>query len=406
MRKQNRLLLHIFLGAICFNSGNIAAQAQTQQNAAGASIFYEKHDTDLDTHALDMLKKHLQRLEETHAPDSEILPVMSAMAILLRGTPDRKHSIELFKKCLEIREKLGDQTSDDYKADLSGYAEAAFYAGDPLTAEDMILKLIPLSAEYDVKHRLKFNLVDCYTSEKNLPRAEHLMLETLKQNDSVGQCFSSELLGAGEWYAIQQRFDEAKSWYLKALARAKTETDKSAVKQAERALSKFFVKDSKPTDVTALLKKSPPQISLGESSAKFDLGGEGGLHYGCNYSAATAASTDGKADAPDNLNNVADWMKEYREALKHLNQKHYQQAEFQFKTGVEKYRQQAEEMIFTIGLAKTYQEMKDQTKLRDTIATLAKSQENVGPPALRPIAAVSKTTTSKVETSKSKKTSK
>lgn len=399
MHRRNRLLVHVLSGAICFTSGNTAALAQV--NAVTAPIFYEKHDTDLDAHALDMLKKHLQRLEETHAPDAEVLPVMSALALLLRGTPERKQAIELFKKCLQLREKLGDHLSEDYKADLSGYAEAAFYAGDPLTAEDLILKLIPLSAEYDVKHKLKFDLVECYTSEKNLPRAEHLMLETLKQNESVGQCFSSELLGAGEWYASQQRFDEARPWYLKALVRAKTETDSGAVKKAERALSKFFVKENKPTDVAALLKKSPPQIALNDNAAKFDLGGDGGLHYGFNY-AVSPTGDDSKSSTPESL---SDWMKEYREALRHLNLKHFQQAEFQFKTGAEKYKKRAEEMMFTIGLAKTYQEMKDQNKLRDTIAALAKSQENLGPPTLRPIkeAQAPKTDNSKTASSKKAK---
>ena len=159
----------------------------------------------------------------------------------------------------------------------------------------------------------------------------------------------------------------------------------TGAKKAERALSKFFVKESRPTDVAALLKKTPPQISLSENNAQFDLGGESGLHYGSNYIPGAAKGPDGKPGTAI----VEDWMKDYREALRHLNQKHYLQAEFQFKSGVQKYKTHDEGVIFSIGLAKTYQEMKEQTKLRDVIAALVKSQENVGPPTLRPINAVS-----------------
>ncbi len=103
------------------------------------------------------------------------------------------------------------------------------------------------------------------------------------------------------------------------------------------------------------------------------------MHY--KYVPADTKAAEGKAQ-PDT---VEEWMKEYREALKQLKQKHYLQAEFQFKSGTQKYKSHAEEVMFAIGLAKTYQEMKDQQKLRDAIAAMVKSQENgIGLPTYRP----------------------
>ncbi len=178
---MKRLFLHSLLVAICFSCGTTPLLAQSQTG----SRFYEIDCASLDSQALELIKKHVLHMEEIHAPDTELLPMMSALAILLRNTPDRKQSIELFKKCLAIREKIGDRKSDEYKNELAGYAEAALKQGDPSTAEDMISKLIPLAAEYDVKHKLKFYLVECYTGEKNYARAEHLMLDTIKQNEAV-----------------------------------------------------------------------------------------------------------------------------------------------------------------------------------------------------------------------------
>ncbi len=378
---MKRLFLYPLLAAICFNAPGIPAQAQSYGERYRPQLFYDHHNAQLDSQALELLKKHLQHLEETNSPDSELLPVMSALALLLRDTPDRKQSIELFKKCLAIREKLGDHSSEEYKTEVAGYAEAAFNNDDPQTAEDLISKLIPLAPEYDVKHKLKFALVECYTDQKNYARAEHLLINTIKQNEAVGQCFSTELLGVAEWYAEQKRFDEAKPWYLKAIAKSKQEGDTAGVKKAERALSKFFIKENRPTDVAALLKKSPPQIALSDNSAQFDLGGDGGVHYGQSFIPGAARAADGKISTLA----VDEWMKEYREALKHLNQKHYLQAEFQFKSGVQKYKARAEELIFSIGLAKTYQDMKEQQKFRDAVVALVKSQENGGPTTFRPI---------------------
>ncbi|MCC7527727.1 MAG: tetratricopeptide repeat protein [Candidatus Melainabacteria bacterium] len=378
---MKRLFLYPLLAAICLNSPGIPGQAQSYGERYRPQLFYDRHNAQLDSQALELLKKHLQHLEETNSPDSELLPVMSALALLLRDTPDRKQSIELFKKCLSIREKLGDHSSEEYKAELAGYAEAAFNNDDPQTAEDLISKLIPLAPEYDVKHKLKFALVECYTDQKNYARAEHLLINTIKQNEAVGQCFSSELLGAAEWYAEQKRFDEAKPWYLKAIAKAKQEGDTTGVKKAERALSKFFIKENRPSDVAALLKKSPPRISINDNSAHIELGGDGGVSFGVGFLPDGAIGPEGKAATPI----VADWMKEYREALKHLNQKHYLQAEFKFKSGVQKYKTRPEELIFSIGLAKTYQDMKEQQKFRDAVVALVKSQENGGPTTFRPI---------------------
>lgn len=378
---MKRLFLYPLLAAICFNSPGIPGQAQSYGERYRPQLFYDHHNAQLDSQALELLKKHLQHLEETKSPESEVLPVMSALALLLRDTPDRKQSIELFKKCLNIREKLGDHSSEEYKMEVAGYAEAALNNDDPQTAEELISKLIPLAPEYDVKHKLKFALVECYTDQKNYARAEHLLINTIKQNEAVGQCFSTELLGAAEWYAEQKRFDEAKPWYLKAIAKSKQEGDTAGVKKAERALSKFFIKENRPTDVVALLKKSPPQIALSDNSAQFDLGGDSGVHYGQSLTPGTARAAEGK---PLPLP-VDEWMKEYREALKHLNQKHYLQAEFQFKSGVQKYKARAEELIFSIGLAKTYQDMKEQQKFRDAVVALVKSQENGGPTTFRPI---------------------
>lgn len=377
---MKRLFLYPLLAAICFSSG-IPAQAQSYGERYRPAFFFERHNPQLDAQALELIKKHLQHLEETKASESELLPVMSALALLLRDTSEKKQSIELFKKCLAIREKLGDHSSDEYKMEVAGYAEAAFNNDDPQTAEDLFSKLIPLAPEYDVKHKLKFALVECYTDEKNYARAEHLLLDTIKQNEAVGQCFSNELLGVAEWYAAQKRFDEAKPWYMKAIAKSKQEGDKEGVKKAERALSKFFIKENRPTDVAALLKKSPPQISLSDNSAQFDLGGEGGIHYSQTFIAGAAKGADGKI-TPSSLD---DCIKEYREALKHLNQKHYLQAEFQFKSAVQKYKARSEELIFSIALAKTYQDMKEQQKFRDAVVALVKSQENGGPTTFRPI---------------------
>ncbi len=99
------------------------------------------------------------------------------------------------------------------------------------------------------------------------------MLATIKQNEAVAQCFSNEILGVADWYSSQKRFDEAKPWYLKAIAKAKAENDAAGAKKAERAMNKFFIKENKPADVTALLKRTPPQITLSDNGANFELGG-------------------------------------------------------------------------------------------------------------------------------------
>ncbi len=260
---MKHLFLPCILTTICFVSGTTAIQAQSMSVSFRTPFFYEKHSYQLDARARDLLKKHLQHLEESNAPETELLPMMSGMALLLRDS-ERDQAITLFKKCLAIREKLGDKSSDEYKNELEGYAEAALHNGDAQTAEELLGKLIPIATEYDVKHKLKFDLVECYTDEKNYARAEHLMLATIKQNEAVAQCFSNEILGVADWYSSQKRFDEAKPWYLKAIAKAKAENDAAGAKKAERAMNKFFIKENKPADVTALLKRTPPQIILTE----------------------------------------------------------------------------------------------------------------------------------------------
>jgi len=310
------------------------------------------------------------------------------LALILRNTPDSKNAIPLFNRCFAIREKLGDKSSDEYKDELAGCTEAALNCGDTSTAEEIISRLIPIATEYEVKHKLKFELVECYTRAKNFARAEHLMLETVKQNESVGQCYSTEMLGVAQWYSSQKRYDEAKPWFLKAIAKGKQEGDKTGVKKAQRELDRFFVKENKKVDVAALLKKSPPEIALSDNSAKFELGGAGGLGYqsGCLEASATKVEDGKQAEDGKKVPEKLDaWVMEYREALKQLNQKHYMQAEFQFKAGTQKYKSGSEQLMFTIGLAKTYQEMKEQQKLRETIVAMVKSQENAGVPNLKPI---------------------
>lgn len=368
---MKRLLLHSLLAAICFNTATTVTLAQSFAPQR-PSIFYEEKELQLDKQAVDMLKKHLAHLEETHAAERDMLPVISALALLLRNTPERQQSVEYFKKVMAIRETLGDHSSEEYKNELAGYAEAAYQAGNYSTTEELLTKLIPLATEYDVKHKLKFDLIECYTKQNNISRAEHLLKETLKQNESVGQCFSSELLGAGEWFAMQQRYDEAKPWYLKAIARAKSEGSTSEMKKAERALSKFFVKEQLATDLNSLWKKSPPQISVTDGGAKLEVGGPGGIACGCGWN-----DKDG--------NNPDQWVKDYREACKQLRAKHYLQAEFQFRSGTQKYTGATENTAFSIGLAKTYQEMKNDSKLREVVATLVKSQDSTALPSLRPI---------------------
>jgi tetratricopeptide (TPR) repeat protein len=368
---MRRLLLHTLIAAICFNTATTVTVAQGMAPQK-PSLFYEEKELQLDKQAVEMLKKHLQHLEETHASDRDTLPLLSALALLLRNTPDRQQSIEYFKKVMAIRESLGDHLSEEYKNELTGYAEAAYQAGDYQKAEELLAKLIPLASEYDVKHKLKFDLIECYTKENNISQAEHLLKETLKQNESVGQCFSAELLGAGEWYALQHRFDEAKPWYLKAISKAKAEGSSSEMKKAERALAKFFVKEQVATDLNSLWKKSPPQISVTDGGAKLEIGGVGGVSCGCGWN-------DKDANNPDQ------WVKEYREACKQLRAKHYLQAEFQFKSGAQKYTGSTENTAFNIGLAKTYQEMKNDGKLREVVAVLVKTQDKAALPSLRPL---------------------
>lgn len=368
---MKRLLMPFLLAAICFNTATTVTVAQSIAPQR-PSLFYEEKELQLDKQAVDMLKKHLQHLEETHASDRDLLPMASALALLLRNTPDRQQSIELFKKVMTIRETLGDHSSEEYKNELAGYAEAAYQAGNYQTAEELLTKLIPLATEYDAKHKLKFDLVECYTKQNNISRAEHLLRETLQQNESVGQCFSAELLGAGEWYAMQQRYDEARPWYMKALAKAKSEGSTAEMKKAERALSKFFVKEQVATDLGSLWKKSPPQISLTDGGAKLEVGGPGGIVCTCGW-------TDKDANNPDL------WVKDYREACKQLRSKHYLQAEFQFKNGAQKYTGSTENTAFSLGLAKTYQEMKNESKLREIVAMLVKNQDSAALPNLRVI---------------------
>lgn len=375
---MKRLAVHALTVAFSLQVGTLASQAETATDKSDTfrmSMFHEPYPTRLDLQALELLKKHEKRMEETNAPESELLPVMSALALLLRTT-DRDTSVPLFKKCLAIREKLGDKTSDDYKSELLGYAEAAYSAGDLTTAEEMLEKLIPLATEYDVKHKLKFDLVECYTRHDNISRAEHLMLGTLKQNDSVGQCFSSEMLGAADWYANQQRFDEAKSWYLKAIAKARTENDSAALKKAESSMKRYFVKDTKPADVLALLKQSSPKIRVSDNNYQLDLGDDSGIHYG------TSLLSDGK----DGKVTEEDWLKQYKMAVQKLNQRNYAHAETLFRDGSTKYRGTGEAVAFDVGLAKLYQETNNQPKLRETLAALVKNQGNGnGPPVFKTI---------------------
>lgn len=371
---MKQLFLPCILITICFTAGTTAIQAQSMGDSSRAPFFYDRRSYHLDARARELLKKHLQHMEETNAPETELLPMMSGMALLLRDS-ERDQAISLFKKCLAIREKLGDKSSDEYKNELEGYAEAAFHSGDPQTAEELLGKLIPLATEYDVKHKLKFDLVECYTDEKNYARAEHLMLATIKQNEAVAQCFSSEILGVADWYSSQKRFDEAKPWYLKAIAKAKLENDAAGSKKAERAMNKFFIKENKPADVTALLKRTPPQITLSDNGANFDLGGEGGIRYGLNFISGATKEVDGKTTPLDE-----EWVKQYRLALKKFNQKNYVHAETLFKDGSLKYRGAGEAVLFDVGLAKIYQETKNQQKLREVIAAMVKSYGNGNPP--------------------------
>ncbi|MBA3859629.1 MAG: hypothetical protein C0507_22205 [Cyanobacteria bacterium PR.3.49] len=375
---MKRWAVHVMTVAFSLQVGTLACQAETAADKLDTfrmSMFHEPYPTRLDLQALDLLKKHEKHMEESNAPESELLPVMSALALLLR-TSDRETAVPLFKKCLAIREKLGDKSSDDYKNELQGYAEAAYCAGDLQTAEEMLEKLIPLATEYDVKHKLKFDLVECYTRHDNISRAEHLMLATLKQNDSVGQCFSSEMLGAADWYANQQRFDEAKSWYLKAIAKAKTENDSAALRKAESSMKRYFVKETKPADVMALLKQTSPKIRLNENNYQLDLGDDNGVHYGMNF------ATDTKDGKP----NEEDWLKQYKMAVQKLNQRNYAHAETLFRDGSNKYRGTAEAVAFDVGLAKLYQEMNNQPKLRETLAMLVKNGGNGnGPPVFKTV---------------------
>lgn len=376
---MKQLFLPCILTTICFASGTTAIQAQSMGSSFRTPLFYDHRSCHLDVQAKELLKKHLQHMEETNSPEIELLPMMSGMALLLRDS-ERDQAISLFKKCLAIREKLGDKSSDEYKNELEGYAEAAFHSGDPQTAEDLLGKLIPLATEYDVKHKLKFDLVECYTDEKNYARAEHLMLATIKQNEAVAQCFSNELLGVAQWYTSQKRFDEAKPWFLKAIAKAKAENDLSGARKAELAMLKFFVKENKPADVTALLKKSPPQITLSENGGNFLLGGEGGISYGLGF-----GSSDDEELGKKNMRVEEEWIKQYRLALKKLNQKNYAHAETLFKEGSLKYKGAGEAVLFDLGLAKTYQETKNQQKLRDVISAMVKSYGNGNPlPIFRP----------------------
>ncbi len=382
---MKRLLLHSLLAAICFNTATTVSMGQSIAPQR-PSIFYEEKELQLDKQAIDMLKKHLQHLDETHASDRDLLPMLSALALLLRNTTDRQQSMDLFKRVMAIRESLGDHSSDEYKNELAGYAEAAYQAGNYQVTEELLTKLIPLATEYDVKHKLKFDLVECYTKQDNLSRAEHLLRETLKQNESVGQCFSSELLGAGEWFAMQQRYDEAKAWYLKAIAKARSEGSTAEMRKAERALSKFFVKEQITTDMNALWKKSPPQINLTDGGGKLELGGSGGVACSCGWN-------------DKDPNNPEQWVKDYREACKQLRLKHYLQAEFQFKAGAQKYSGTTENTAFNLGLAKTYQDMKNENKLREVVAVLVKAQDAGALPSLRPLkeAAASKSKAKSLE---------
>lgn len=382
---MKRWALHVTTVAFSLQIGTLACQSQStldkvdKSDTFRMSMFHEPYPTRLDLQALDLLKKHEKRLEETNAPESELLPVISALALLLRTT-DRDTAVPLFKKCLAIREKLGDKTSDDYKSELQGYAEAAYCAGDLQTAEEMLERLIPLATEYDVKHKLKFDLVECYTKHDNISRAEHLMLATLKQNESLGQCFSSEMLGAADWYAGQQRFDEAKSWYLKSIAKAKMENDSAALRKAESSMKRYFVKETKPADVLALLKQSAPRIRVADNSYQLDLGEESGIHYSTTFT-PDARDDKGKPAAPEE-----DWLKQYKMAVQKLGQKNYAHAETLLKDGSLKYRGTAEGVGFDVGLAKLYQETNNQPKLRETLANLVKNQGNGnGPPSFRTV---------------------
>ncbi|HIN65407.1 MAG TPA: hypothetical protein EYM95_12250, partial [Candidatus Obscuribacterales bacterium] len=166
---MKRLLLHSLLAAICFNTATTVTLAQSFAPQR-PSIFYEERELQLDKQAVDMLKKHLAHLEETHAAERDMLPVISALALLLRNTPERQQSIEYFKKVMAIRETLGDHSSEEYKNELAGYAEAAYQAGNYSTTEELLTKLIPLATEYDVKHKLKFDLIECYTKQNNISR--------------------------------------------------------------------------------------------------------------------------------------------------------------------------------------------------------------------------------------------
>ncbi|HNB22698.1 MAG TPA: hypothetical protein PKZ32_09780, partial [Candidatus Melainabacteria bacterium] len=98
-------------------------------------------------------------------------------------------------------------------------------------------------------------------------------------------------------------------------------------------------------------------------------------------------------------NNPEQWVKDYREACKQLRLKHYLQAEFQFKAGAQKYSGTTENTAFNLGLAKTYQDMKNENKLREVVAVLVKAQDAGALPSLRPLkeAAASKSKAKSLE---------
>jgi len=370
-RSMQRVFARAVIAAIFSGSISGAIAAPLKGYTPRIPLFYERHSDNLDVEGVELLTKHLKSLEEKNTPEAELLPVMSGLALLIRQT-DKDKAIELFKKSLAIREKLNDKNSEDYRNDLEGYIEAAMGTGDARTADELLNKLIPLATEYDAKHKLKFDLVECYTDQENYPRAEDLMLSTIKQNEAVGQCFAKEMLGAAEWYARQKRFNEAKPWFLRAISKAKAENDPSGAKRIETAMYKYFVRETKPADVAALLKKSAPQIVLSDTSASLQLGSEGGISYGLNVSPAKLE--DGKP-VPEE-----EWVKRYRLALTKFRQKNYSHAEALFKDGCAKFKGNKEAVAFDVGLAKLYQETKNTQKLNETLASMVKNYGNGSPP--------------------------
>ncbi len=77
-------------------------------------------------------------------------------------------------------------------------------------------------------------------------------------------------------------------------------------------------------------------------------------------------------------------MKKVGEAIstgiEEVQSKNYVHAETLFKDGSLKYKGAGEAVLFDVGLAKIYQETKNQQKLREVISAMVKSYGNGNPP--------------------------